>query len=48
MEVKDVSDDGVIGGGVSNFNSGALVRRSAENSEVSVTQFKVRESARLD
>ena len=44
MQVKNVGDGGVVGCVVLHFKPSALVWWSAENSQVSVTQFKIRES----
>ena len=42
--MENVSDDGTVGRIVLHFKLGALVWWSAENSEVSLTQFEKRES----
>ena len=43
MQVKNVDDEGVVRCVVLHFKPGALVWRSAENSQVSLTQFQKRE-----
>jgi len=45
VEVKYVSDGGIIGRIMSDFKPGALIRGRAENSEVPVTQYQIGESA---
>ena len=45
VQVKNVGDERVIGCPVLYFKPSALIRRSAENSKVSVSQFEKRESA---
>ena len=44
VQVKYVGDGGIIGRIMLHFKSGALIGGSAENSQVSVTQFQKRES----
>ena len=44
VKVKHIFDGGVIGGKMLHFEPSALIRRSAENSQVSVAQFQKRES----
>ena len=45
VQVKNVGDERVIGCSVLHLKPSALIRRSAENSKDSVTQFEKRESA---
>jgi len=47
MQIKYVCDCGIIGCGMLNFKSGALIRGRADNSQVPVLQFKIRESTGL-
>ena len=47
VQVKYVSDSGIIGCIMLHFKSGALIGRSTENSQVSVLQFQKRESTGL-
>jgi hypothetical protein len=47
MQEENVGDGRIIGCVVLDLKSGALIRRSAENSQVSVTQFQKGESTGL-
>ena len=47
MQEENVGHGGVIGRIVLHFKSGALIRRSTENSQVSVTQFQKGENTGL-
>jgi len=47
VEVKYVSDGGIIWCIMLDFKPGALIRGSAENSQVPMTQFQVGESTRF-
>ena len=48
MQVKDVGDEGFVRCLVLHFKPGALVWRSAENSEVSLVQSQKREGTDID
>ena len=48
MQVENVCDGGIVGCIVLHFKPSALVWWSAENSQVSVTQFQIRESTDID
>jgi len=45
VQVKYIGDSGAIGCIMLHFEPGALIRGRAENSEVSVTQYQIGESA---
>ena len=48
VQVKYVGDGGIIGCIMLHFKSSTLIRRNAENSQVSVTQFQERVGAGFD
>ena len=48
MKVKNVRDKGVVRGVVLHLKPGALVWWSTDYSQVSLTQFQIRESTDID
>jgi hypothetical protein len=48
MQVKNVGDGGVIGCIMLHFKPCALIRGSAENSQLSMTQFQIREGTDIN